>query len=380
MADPLRLPGLDASRVAIVHDWLITDRGGERVLETLCQMFPGATLFTLFRVPGTQAPAIERMNVKSSFISGLPLVRKMYRYYLPLFPRAIEGLDLRGFDLVISSSHCAAKGVIPASEACHMCYCHTPMRYAYELFDDYFPPDRWAGLFHVAARLMMSPVRRWDIASSARVGRFLANSANTALRIKKYYGRDSIVLYPPVDTDFFTPSPTVTPSGSYLLTVSALVPYKRIDRAIQAAARLGIEYLVVGNGPERRRLERIAPATTRFLGNVGRSELRELYRGCAAFVLPGEEDLGIAPIEAQACGRPVVALARGGAIETVVEGQTGLFFNEEDPASLAGAIDKLGTFEFNSAAIRAQSLRFSRQIFEERLRELTTEFWNERRC
>ncbi|MBI2838633.1 MAG: glycosyltransferase [Acidobacteria bacterium] len=380
MADPLALPGLDASRVAIVHDWLITDRGGERVLETLCQLFPGATLFTLFRVPGTQAPAIERMKVKSSLISGLPLVRKIYRYYLPLFPRAIEALDLRGFDLVISSSHCAAKGVIPASGARHLCYCHTPMRYAYELFDDYFPPDKWAGLFHVAARFIMSRVRRWDIASSTRVGRFLANSANTALRIKKYYGRDSIVLYPPVDTDFFTPPATVTPPGSYLLTVSALVPYKRIDRAILAAARSGIEYLVVGNGPERRRLERIAPATTRFLGNVGRSELRELYRGCAAFVLPGEEDLGIAPIEAQACGRPVVALARGGAIETVVEGETGLFFNEEDPASLAGAIDKLGTFEFNSAAIRAQSLRFSRQIFEERLRELTTEFWNERQC
>lgn len=380
MADPLDLPQLDSSRVALVHDWLITDRGGERVLETLCQMFPDATLFTLFRVPGTQAPAIERMRVKSSSISGLPLVRKIYRYYLPLFPKAIERLDLRGFELVISSSHCAAKGVIPAPNARHLCYCHTPMRYAYELFDDYFPPDKWAGLFRLAARLVISGVKKWDIASSARVDRFLANSANTALRIKKYYGRDSTVLYPPVDTDFFTPSPAGPIAGSYLLTVSALVPYKRIDRAILAAARSGMEYLVVGDGPERSRLERLAPATTRFLGNVGRPELRELYRGCAAFVLPGEEDLGIAPIEAQACGRPVVALARGGALETVVEGQTGLFFNEEDPASLADAIDKLGTFEFNSAAIRAQSLRFSRRIFEERLRELTTEFWNERQC
>lgn len=374
MADALILPGLDPRRVALLHDWLITDRGGERVLECLCEMFPDATLHTIFRVPGTQAPAIEGMKTKVSFIDGLPLVRRYYRYYLPLFPRAVESLDLASYDLVISSSHCAVKGARPASTARHLCYCHTPMRYAYDLFDEYFPRGT---LLRLAAGAFMPSLRRWDNESSRRVGAYVANSANTAARIRRYYGRESEVVYPPVDTDFFTPAGK---PGEYLLTVSALVPYKRIDRGIEAAALAGKPYVVVGDGPERRRLERLAPSGTRFLGNVGREDLRRLYRECRAFVLPGEEDLGIAPIEAQACGRPVIALAKGGALETVVEGVTGLFFREENARALATAIDKLDGFEFNSGAIREQSLKFSKRIFQDRLRELTTAFWVEGKC
>ena len=379
MSNPLALAGLHPGRVALVHDWLITDRGGERVLDSLCRMFPEATLFTLFHVPGTQSPAIERMRIRTTFIARLPNVCRLYRHYLPLFPRAIESLDLRGYDLVLSSSHCVAKGVKPREAGRHLCYCHTPMRYAYDQFDDYFPPERLGGLIRLAARVMMKPIRRWDIAASARVGCYVANSMNTADRIQRCYGRDSIVLHPPVDTDFFTPASAPAP-GRYLLSVSALVPYKRIDRAIAGASMAGREYVIVGEGPERARLEKMRPSTARFAGRVSQDELRDLYRGCAAFVLPGEEDLGIAPIEAQACGRPVIALRRGGALETVIEGETGLFFTEEDAASLAAAIDKLARFEFNSGAVRRHSLRFSKGRFEERFADLIASFWNEARC
>jgi len=377
MAEPLRLRGLDPSRVALVHDWLITDRGGERVLECLCEMFPEATLFTLFRVPGTQAPAIERMRIQSSFVQRLPMVRKIYRYYLPLFPAAVEALDLDAFDLVVSSSHCAAKGVRPRSGAKHVCYCHTPMRYAYELFDEYFPRAR--PLQRILVSMLMKRVRRWDIRTSDRVGLFLANSRNTAQRIERHYRRESRVLYPPVDTDFFTPAADA-PHGGYLLTVSALVPYKRIDRAIDAAAARGIEYVIVGGGPERARLERRVPSTARFAGHVSQEELRGLYRGCRAFVLPGEEDFGIAPVEAQACGRPVIALARGGALETVEDGVTGLLFREDTPHALADAVDKLGGFKFNSDAIRRHSLQFSRRQFENGVRDVIAGYWSEGRC
>ncbi|MEW6363886.1 MAG: glycosyltransferase [Acidobacteriota bacterium] len=379
MSSPINLAGLDPRRVALVHDWLITDRGGERVLDCLCRMFPEATLFTLFHVPGTQSQAIEQMRIRATFIARLPYVRRLYRHYLPLFPRAIESLDLRDYDLVLSSSHCVAKGVKPREGAAHLSYCHTPMRYAYDQFDDYFPPDRLGGLVRLAARVVMGPIRRWDIAVSSRVGCYVANSMNTAERIQRCYGRDSIVLHPPVDTDFFTPAPAPAP-GRYLLSVSALVPYKRIDRAIAAAGMAGWEYVIVGEGPERPRLEKMRPSTARFLGRVSQEELRELYRACAAFVLPGEEDLGIAPIEAQACGRPVVALRRGGALETVIEGVTGLFAPDEDSASLAAAIDKLAQFEFNSAAVRRHSLRFSKGRFEERFADLIASFWNDARC
>ncbi len=371
------LPGLNPTRTAIIHDWLITDRGGERVLECLCNIFPQATLFALFRVPGSQAPAIERMNTKSTFIEKMPYVRQFYRYYLPLFPRAIESLDLTGFDLIVSSSHCAAKGVRPPPGSRHICYCHTPMRYAYELFDEYFPPSR--RFMHFAARLMMPRVRRWDIQSSSRVGRFLANSANTAGRISRYYGRDSLILHPPVDTNFFTPD-TMKPSSEYLLTVSALVPYKRVDRGIEAATMAGIEYVIVGSGPEQPRLEKIQPSTARFVGNVSPEELRSLYRGCLAFVLPGEEDFGIAPVEAQACGRPVIALALGGALETVIEGKTGAFFRDENPRALAETIDKVRQIEFNTEAVREHSLKFSRPNFESGIKIMIAEFWNEGRC
>lgn len=370
---PFRRDGLDPRRIALVHDWLITDRGGERVLEVLCGLFPEATLFTLFRVPGTQAPGIERMSIRESWIGQMPLVRKYYRYYLPFFPRAVEALDLSGFDLVISSSHCAAKGVRPATGSRHICYCHTPMRYAYELFDEYFPKKRMGGMMNLAARAMMARVRRWDIRSSSRVDRFIANSRNTAARIQRHYGRDSEVLYPPVDTEYFTPAGE--PTGDYFLTVSALVPYKRLDRAIEAAAIAGVEYRIVGDGPERRALESRARANVRLLGSVSREQIRELYRGCRAFILPGEEDAGIAPLEAQACGRPVIALARGGALETVVDGRTGVLFNGDDPAALAAAIDKTRALEFNSAAIREHSLRFSRETFELGLRSLISAFW-----
>jgi glycosyltransferase involved in cell wall biosynthesis len=294
-------------RIALVHDWLTGMRGGERVLETLCGMFPTGDVYTLLHQPGSVVPSIERRVKRTSVIQRLPAASRLYRHYLPLFPFAIEQFDLDRYDLIISSSHCAAKAVVRAGRATHVCYCHSPMRYAWDQFDAYFGEERVGRIPMRLLRRYMRRLARWDAETADRVDRFVANSRHVAGRIHRYYGRLATVVHPPVDTEFFTPDGRLT--DNYLLVVSALVPYKRLDLAIAAAQAVQLPLKIVGRGPELARLRRTSSADVEFLGTLSNEEVRALYRGAFALLMPGEEDFGMVPVEAQACGCAVVALA-----------------------------------------------------------------------
>ena len=345
----------------LVHDWLTGMRGGEKALEVLCELLPEADLLTLLHVPGRVSATIARHRIRPSLVQWLPRADRLYRHYLPLFPFAIEQFDLDEVDFVVSSSHCAAKSVVPRPGARHLCYCDTPMRYAWDQFDHYFGPDR-LGPASRLARPVLARLARWDRRTAGRVDRYVAISHYVAGRIARYYNRQSDVVYPPVDTEFYQPDGRV-PDG-YLLIVSALVPYKRIDVAIDAARLAGLPLQIVGEGPERARLEtRAEGAPVTFLGYQTDQEIRELYRGALAAVLPGEEDFGIVPVEAQACGRPVVALGRGGARETVRDGVTGVLVEEATPEAFATAFNSLASRWFNQDVIRRHAEQFSRERF-----------------
>ena len=347
-------------KVALVHDWLTGLRGGERVLEQLCLLHPDADIFTLVHVPGSAGPIIERHRITASFINRLP--QKHYRNYLPLFPAAIESLDLRGYELVLSTSHAVAKGCRPQAGATHVSYIHTPMRYVWDQFEAYFGPGR-AGLpTRIAARTVAPFLRGWDVRSTARAHGLIANSKFVAERIRRFWNRTAdAVVYPPVDTSRFVPS--ADGADDYALIVSALVPYKRVELAVSAFSRLKRKLLVAGDGPELHKLQAAAGPSVRFLGSVSHDALPGLYARARFFLLPGEEDFGIAPVEAQAAGRPVLALARGGALETVVDGETGSFFPEPTVESLIGGIEAIDKLPADPARIRAHAQRFDAARF-----------------
>jgi glycosyltransferase involved in cell wall biosynthesis len=348
-------------RVALIHDWLTGLRGGEKVLDAVCGVFPDADLFTLVHVPGSTSAAIERRRVVRSPIQWLPAAARRYREYLPLFPFAIEQFDLDGYDLVVSTSHCAAKSVVVPGRARHLCYCLTPMRYAWDQFDAYFGPERVGAPTSALLRPILARLARWDRDTAHRVHRYLAISQHVARRIALYYNRQSTIVYPPVDTEFYTPDSA--PIRSRFLIVSALVPYKRVDLAMTAARRAGVALTIVGDGPERSHLESLAGDGVELVGRKSDDEVRELYRTSIATILPGEEDFGIVPVEAQACGRPVVALGRGGALDTVVPGVTGLLVPDLTVDALAGSLRDAASRHWNSAAIRLNAERFSRETF-----------------
>jgi glycosyltransferase involved in cell wall biosynthesis len=356
-------------RVALVHDWLTGMRGGEKALEVFCEMFPGADLFTLVHLPGTTSPTIERRRVVKSPIQWLPFPGRLYREYLPLFPFAVEQFDLDGYDLVLSTSHCAAKSVVVTGRARHLCYCLTPMRYAWDQFDAYFGPERVGPVLSALLGPLLAALARWDRATAHRVHRYLAISQHVARRIALYYNRRSTLVFPPVDTAFYTPAPVADisagpPNGRpRFLVVSALVPYKRVDLAMAAARRAGVGLTVVGDGPERARLEGLAGDGVELVGWRTDEEIRTLYRTSIAAVLPGEEDFGIVPVEAQACGRPVVALGRGGALDTVLDGETGVLVPEPTVEALALGLRRAADTAWDSARIRAGAERFSRERF-----------------
>jgi len=356
-------------RIALVHDWLTGFRGGERVLLSLCRLYPGAVLHTLVHRRGSQPEAIERMEIRTSFIQRLPLAIRCYRQYLPLLPTAIEQIDLRGFDLVISSSHCVAKGVMVPDGTPHVCYCHTPMRYVWDMYHDYFGPGRSGPLTRMVIPFVARYLRAWDRATSGGVNRFVANSAYVAQRIRRHYGRGAAVVHPPVDVETFTPAPASVSPGDYYLLVSALSPYKRVDLVIEAFNRSGAELRIVGFGPEAQRLRRLAGPSVSFLGTLSLDELVAQYRGCRAFVYAAVEDFGMALVEAQACGRPVVALGEGGARESVVDGTTGVLYGEQTAEALLAAVDRLEGLQLNTSEIRENALRFSQRSFE---RQMTT--------
>jgi glycosyltransferase involved in cell wall biosynthesis len=348
-------------RVALVHDWLTGMRGGEKVLEALCEIYPAAPLYTLVRVPGAVSERIEARPIHTSFVQHLPAPGRLYRHYLPLYPLAVELWDLSAFDLVISSSHCAVKSVKVRRDAVHVCYCHSPMRYAWDQFDAYFGPEQIGKLKSRLMRPIMDAMARWDRATARRVDRFLANSQYVAGRIGRYYNRRSAVVYPPVDTDFYTPGSRSSSRG--FLIVSALVPYKRLDVAIEACRRLAAPLTIVGTGPEEARLRTLAGRDVRFVGWLRDEEIRTLYRSSSATLLPGTEDFGIVPVESQACGTPVVALGHGGARETVIDGATGVLVPEPTAEAFAAGLTRATQAAFDPAAVRANALRFSKQQF-----------------
>jgi glycosyltransferase involved in cell wall biosynthesis len=353
------------TRVAIVHDWLTGMRGGEKVLEAICELYPEATLFTLVRVPGAVSDTIEKHPIRTSFVQRLPRPARFYRHYLPFFPAAVEMFDLDEFDLVISSSHCAVKSVVTRGDARHVCYCHSPMRYAWDQFDAYFGTDQVGGLRSRLLRPVMAGLARWDRGTAGRVDQFVANSTYVAGRIRRYYNRGSIVVYPPVDTEFYRPDPGVAPSGSGALVVSALVPYKRLDLAIEACRVARMPLKIVGQGPEEGRLRRMSQGSeVEFLGWRSDEEIRTLYRSAGVVLLTGTEDFGMVPVEAQACGTPVVALAEGGSLETVVDGLTGALVPVADSSIFADAIHRVTKTPFDRRAIRQHAERFSPANFK----------------
>jgi glycosyltransferase involved in cell wall biosynthesis len=359
----LRDEGDVLMRVALVHDWLTGMRGGERCLEVFAEVFPDADLFTLLHVPGSVAPAIERRRITTSFIQHLPDAARRYRHYLPLMPAAVRRFDLAGYDLVLSSSHCVAKGARAERGSLHVCYCFTPMRYVWDRYADYVGDG--AGLPARLALPAVAPLlRAWDRAASRRVHHFVAISEHVRARIRRCYGREAAVIHPPVDVQRF--EPTDGRPGDYYLVVSALVPYKRVDLAVLAAGRLGRRLLVVGSGPEAARLAALAAPTVEFLGWRSDAEVARLYRDCRAVLFPGCEDFGIVPLEAMAAGRPVIALAAGGALETVVPGgsespATGLLFGEPTVDALVAAIQR---FEADEDAFRPKALRARAELFD----------------
>lgn len=353
-------------KVALVHDWLTGMRGGERVLEHLCELFPDATLFTLFHKPGSVSPKIESMPIHASFLNRLPQAVKYYPYLLPFYPMAVSKFDLSGFDLILSISHAAAKGIRKPRNSVHVCYCLTPMRYIWDMRKDYFQYSDPIRLKRNALQAITLPFRAWDRSTARRVDHFIAISQYVQNRISKYYGRDSDVIYPPVDTEFFTPSSNAGHSDFYLM-VSALVSYKRVDVAIEAFNQLPTPLIIVGGGPDLARLKAKAAPNVQLRGFVSDEDLRDLYQRCRGVVITACEDFGLVSLEAQACGRPAVAFAAGGSVESIVDGETGILFGPRTADGLIEAIKRLESTQFNPDRLRQNAERFSCRMFRQAL-------------
>jgi glycosyltransferase involved in cell wall biosynthesis len=350
-----------SEKVAIVHDWLNGMRGGEKVLEEILALYPQADIFTLFYEADAVSPLIRSKNVHVSRLNRNPWIRRHYQQFLPWFPRHVEAFDLSAYPLVISSSHCVAKGAVPAPEALHVSYVHSPMRYAWDQYYSYFAAaGSWK---RKVIEREISRLRIWDVSSSARVDHFIANSNLVRQRIAKYYRRDAEVIHPPVATDFFQPA--ARPSRDYFLLVTALVPYKNAGLVVETFRQTGDRLLVVGRGMEQRALRRLAGPNTRWLPAVSGEELRELYQNARALVFAGVEDFGIALAEGQACATPVIAFDRGGARDIVVDRVTGVLFPEATVPGLKAALADFARLDLDGAAIRANSLRFSAARFRE---------------
>lgn len=353
-----------------MHDWLNGMRGGEKILEVLAEIFPDADVYTLLYEPEKISSTINRLSVHTSFIQKLPFVMKYYRYYLPLFPFAIEKFRLKDYDLVISTSHCVAKGIKTAKETLHICYCLTPMRYVWDFGEEYFDSLRFF------IKPILACLRFWDKNTSKRPGFYFTISQNVAERVKKYYNRESIVIYPPVDTSFFTPQDV---DEDYYLIVSALVPYKRIDIAVDAFNKLGLSLRIIGSGTEYNRLRKEARGNIKFFGWQEDVVVRDHFARCRALIFPGIEDFGITILEAQSCGRPVIAYRSGGALETIdARIPTGIFFTEQKRDVLIDAVKEFERINnsFDKKKIRHNVLKYDRALFKQRLKDEIQRIYN----
>lgn len=352
-------------KVAIVHYWLIGMRGGEKVVEALCRIYPDADIFTHVYAPEAVSEEIRRHRVFTTFINRLPGARRMYQKYLPLMPLALEQLDLRGYDLIISSESGPAKGIIPPPNSLHVCYCHSPMRYIWNMFHDY---RERSGLFTRALMpLLAHYIRNWDSVAAIRVDHYIANSETVAERLHRYYRRTSTIIHPPVDVEAFEVLPN-DQHGDYCLMVGELVRYKRPELAVLAFNATGRKLVVIGGGEMLAELRRLAKPNVTILGSQPFRVLRHHYARCRALVFPGEEDFGIVPVEAMASGRPVIAFRRGGATETVIDGVTGVFFDEQTIEAIIEADERARVIAWSPAGIAAHARNFSNQVFETQMR------------
>ncbi|MFM2032727.1 MAG: hypothetical protein RLZZ297_1492 [Chloroflexota bacterium] len=349
---------------ALVHDYLNQYGGAERVLEALHDLYPAAPVYTSIYDPQAMPTALQSWDIRTSAIQHFPAWRRYFRHYFMFYPRAFESFDMRRYRLIISSSSAYAKGIIPPPGATHICYCHTPMRFAWQT-DQYIARENITGIKRAVMQPLLGTLRDWDVRSADRVTHYIANSNVVAQRISLHYGRTATVIPPPVDLAPYTPRP----AGDYFLTGGRLVPYKRLDLAIRACTAAGVPLVVFGDGRDRAELEALAGPTIRFVGRISEAERLELFAGCKAFLFPGEEDFGITPLEAMAAGRPVVAYHGGGALDTVIDGQTGLFFPIQTVEALRHAIGRVDQIPWDAAAIRAHAEYYGRDRFVARMRD-----------
>ncbi len=389
-------------KIALAHDWLNQMGGAENVLERLVELYPGAPVFTTIYGPALMPEAYRRWDIRSTWLDRAPAVHRHHQPYLPLYPPAVESMDFSGYDLILSNKSGFIHGLHHTAEQLHICYCLAPTRYVWD-YGSYAAREgfgRWVGWL---IEPVIRRLRAWDFAAAQRlegwkVGRlegwksevasksatkragvdhFIAISTDIQGRIKKYYGRDSVIIYPPVDTGHFRPLPPGQSPGDFYLIVSRLIPYKRIDLAVQALTRLGQRLIIVGDGRDRARLEAMAGPTVEFKGRLPGDEVAGLMARCRAFLFPGFEDFGIAPVEAQAAGRPVIAFGQGGALDTVVEGQTGLFFRQQSVEALIQTIEQFERTSFDPTAARANAERFSVERFKQQLGDFVAQKWQE---
>ena len=358
--------------IALVHEFLVTWGGADLVARTFCEQFPGAPLYTALYDKNVMGAHFNGVDIRTSSLQKYPLVLKKHRLYMPFFPLAFEQFDLSGHDVVLSSHHMAAKGVITPATTCHISFVHTPFRYAWDMYHEYIVG--FNALTRPLARLLFHYLRVWDAASASRVDFFIANAHNVARRIMKHYRRPAAVIHSPIEANRFHIADKI---GDYYLILSRLVGYKRVEIAVEAFNRLDQKLVVAGSGPELKRLKAIAGKNIEFAGFVPDEQVADLYAGCRAFIFPGYEDFGLTPLEAQAGGRPVIAFGRGGALETVVEGKTGAFFYEQTPEALADAVRGFDWQACDPAAIREHALGFDTEVFKQKIQAFVTEKYQE---
>lgn len=357
-----------------MHDWLTNMGGAERVIMNFKEIYPDAPIYTSIYNPEKMDNAFRNFDIRTSFIQDKKSAKENHQKYFPFMPMAFESFDLNEYDIVLSSSTCCAKGVITNPETMHICYCNTPMRYGWEFYYQYANDSKMNPLKRKFLKYFINYMRLWDNVSSNRVDYFIANSENVANRIWKHYRRESVVIHPPVRAKFYNVSEI---DEDYFLIVSRLVPYKKVDLAVQVFNELGLPLVIIGDGSERDNLEHQAKSNIKFLGRQPDNVLKQYYSKCRAFIFPGEEDFGITPLEAQASGRPVIAYGKGGALETVIDRQTGLFFYEQTVDSLKDAINTFLKNKFDKSSIRKHAESFDEEIFKKKIREYISESYDD---
>jgi glycosyltransferase involved in cell wall biosynthesis len=361
-------------KIAIVHDYLNQFGGAERVISALNQIYPEAPIFTSIYNESHLPDNFKRMDIRTSFMQNIPFISSFFKIAFPFYPLVFEGFDLSAFDVILSSSSAFAKGVKKRAGQLHICYCYTPARFLYR-YEDYVQREGFPGPVKALLPYLLEPIKKWDIENSRRVDHFVAISKTVAERIRQIYGRESDIIFPPVETDLFRP---VTIDSDYFLIVSRLNPYKRTDIAVEAFGRLDLPLKIIGDGPDRRRLEKMAGPSIEFLGRRPDNVVAKYLAECRALVFPGEEDFGIVPLEAMASGRPVIAYRAGGALETVSEGETGLFFDRQTPAALASAVERFRFSVFDKQRIREHALKFDKKVFKAMIERFVSEKYEKR--